>query len=192
MDKNLTVSLTIGRRGARLIAMAALILALAVPVAVVASDAFTDVPDSNTFHDDITALLDRGLTTGCGGGKFCPADNVTRGQMAAFMNRLFKAQGTALGYASIESDGTVSTGYARNLGEVAVTHTLAGYYQVNFGDLPIGPDQVIIVQPRETFGNEVCRVFQGTAVKTTVEVFCHTVAAGSPAVNIAFNVVVYN
>jgi len=192
MDKELTISLTIGRRAGRIMAVAALIFALAVPVVVIASDAFSDVPDSNTFHDDISALKARGLTTGCGGGKYCPKDNVSREQMAAFMNRLFKAQGTALGYASVEANGTVSTGYARNLQDVTVSHTLAGYYQVSLGDLPIGPDQVIIVQPRETFGNEACRVFQGAATKTTVEVFCHTIASGSPAVDIAFNVVVYN
>ena len=28
------------------------------------------------------------MTTGCGGGNYCPDSNVTRGQMAAFMNRL--------------------------------------------------------------------------------------------------------
>jgi len=28
------------------------------------------------------------VTTGCAAGKYCPNDNVTRGQMAAFMNRL--------------------------------------------------------------------------------------------------------
>ena len=192
MDRQLTVSLTIGRRGARLIAAALLIVALAVPVAVIASDAFSDVPNSNTFHDDISAMKERGITTGCAPTLYCPKDNVTREQMAGFLNRIFRSEGTAMGYASVEANGDVAEGYARNLGAVTVAHTLAGYYQVTLGGLTVRPDQVIIVQPRETFGNEVCRVFQGAANKTTVEVFCHTVAAGSPAVNIAFNVVVYN
>lgn len=75
---------------------------------------------------------------------------------------------------------------------MSVTHTLAGFYQVTLGGLTIRPDQVIHVTPRETFGNEVCRVFQGSADKTTIDVFCHTVAAGSPAVNIAFSVTAMN
>jgi hypothetical protein len=75
---------------------------------------------------------------------------------------------------------------------VSVTHTLTGYYRVSFGGLSIDEDQVIVVQPRETFGNELCRVFQGAAPITTVEVFCHTATTGSPAIDIPFNVVVFN
>ncbi|HEX2766163.1 MAG TPA: S-layer homology domain-containing protein [Candidatus Limnocylindria bacterium] len=61
---------------------------LAFPLGVLASHQFTDVPDSNPFHNDIDALVDSGVTSGCGGGKYCPSSNVTRGQMAAFLNRL--------------------------------------------------------------------------------------------------------
>jgi hypothetical protein len=70
--------------------LVALILgaALAFPLGVVASHQFSDVPNSNPYHADIDALADSGVTTGCGGGKYCPADFVTREQMAAFMNRL--------------------------------------------------------------------------------------------------------
>jgi len=56
---------------------------------VLASHSFSDVPDSHPFHADIAAVKDSGVSpTGCGGGKFCPDDNVTRGQMAAFLNRI--------------------------------------------------------------------------------------------------------
>jgi hypothetical protein len=61
---------------------------VAAPVAVIASHQFTDVPDFHTFHDDIDAIADAGLTYGCGGGNYCPDDNITRGEMAAFLNRL--------------------------------------------------------------------------------------------------------
>jgi hypothetical protein len=61
---------------------------LAFPLGVIASHQFSDVPDSNPYHADITALADAGVTTGCGGGKYCPSAYVTREQMAAFMNRL--------------------------------------------------------------------------------------------------------
>ena len=62
---------------------------LALPMGIVlASHQFSDVPNSNPFHADIDALVDAGVTAGCGGGRYCPKANVTREQMAAFLNRL--------------------------------------------------------------------------------------------------------
>lgn len=71
--------------------MAVVIAATAIPATVMASHQFTDVPDSNIFHGDIAAIRDAGVTQGCNppiNDKYCPDDFVTRGQMAAFMNRL--------------------------------------------------------------------------------------------------------
>jgi hypothetical protein len=86
-----------GRRRPRLVrrfALIGLVLALTIPAGVVlASHQFSDVPTSHTFHDDVEALVDAGITSGCGGGKFCLNDPVTRGQMAAFMNRLGSLSG---------------------------------------------------------------------------------------------------
>ncbi len=62
--------------------------ALAIPMWALASHQFSDVPSSNPFHSDISAIADAGVTGGCGGGKYCPQGYVTREQMAAFMNRL--------------------------------------------------------------------------------------------------------
>ncbi len=79
-------------RKRRLVAfVAALAVLITVPLTVVASDVFTDVPNSNVFHDDITWLANAGVTKGCNppdNTLFCPSDNVTREQMAAFMHRL--------------------------------------------------------------------------------------------------------
>ena len=63
---------------------------LAVPIAVVASHRFTDVPTTHQFHTDISAVADAGVSAGCDTSppKYCPEAVVTRGQMAAFMNRL--------------------------------------------------------------------------------------------------------
>lgn len=49
--------------------------------------AFTDVPRDNTHHDAIYAIRDAGVTEGCGGGRYCPQESVTRGQMATFLVR---------------------------------------------------------------------------------------------------------
>ena len=49
------------------------------------SGRFTDVPASNPFCGFIERMADEGITSGCGNGRFCPNDPVTRGQMAVFI-----------------------------------------------------------------------------------------------------------
>jgi hypothetical protein len=75
----------------------ALVLTTAVSTAVIAAHSFTDVPDDNTFHSDIAWLKDYRVTRGCNppaNTEFCPSDNVTREQMAAFMRRLSQTTGS--------------------------------------------------------------------------------------------------
>jgi len=52
-----------------------------------ASATFGDVPTTHVFHRFIEALVDAGITAGCGGGNYCPDNPVTRGQMAVFLSR---------------------------------------------------------------------------------------------------------
>lgn len=59
-----------------------------VPAVVLASHQFSDVPTNHPFHADITALRNAGVTGGCSATSYCPDQPVTRGQMAAFLNRL--------------------------------------------------------------------------------------------------------
>jgi hypothetical protein len=47
---------------------------------------FSDVPVGNPFHRFVEALVDSGVTGGCGGGMYCPNGVVTRGQMAVFLS----------------------------------------------------------------------------------------------------------
>ena len=105
-------------RTLRLVAIVA-VLAV-VPLAVLASDVFTDVPDSNVFHDDITWLAEEGVTRGCNppsNTEFCPGDNVTREQMAAFLHRL---SGSVLEDAAVGgSTGLEADLAAANLGTAA-------------------------------------------------------------------------
>ncbi len=49
------------------------------------ANVFPDVPCPSTFADWIEALAAEGITTGCGGGNFCPNNFVTRRQMAVFL-----------------------------------------------------------------------------------------------------------
>ncbi len=46
---------------------------------------FSDVSCPSTFADWIEALFDEGVTGGCGGGDYCPANPVRRDQMAVFL-----------------------------------------------------------------------------------------------------------
>ena len=55
-----------------------------------ATGMFTDVPAADPFAKWIEQLAREGVTTGCGGGKYCPNTAVTRGQMAAFLSKTFK------------------------------------------------------------------------------------------------------
>ncbi len=76
-------------RARRQLGVLALFVALAAfPLGALASHDFADVSAANSFHADISALTNSGVTSGCGGGNFCPSANVTREQMAAFLNRL--------------------------------------------------------------------------------------------------------
>ncbi len=108
------------RLTAFLVAMAVLI---ATPLAVVAADAFGDVPDSNVHHNDITWLADADITRGCNppaNDRFCPVDPVTRQQMASFLRRLAENQvvdaATAITAESAETAADADTvdGYHAN------------------------------------------------------------------------------
>lgn len=76
-----------------LVVLAALVGTLiVVPGAVYASHQFTDVPDSNVFHEGIAWMKDNRVTVGCNPPaytKYCPNDSVTRGQVAVFFARYF-------------------------------------------------------------------------------------------------------
>ena len=46
---------------------------------------FSDVPTTHIFYQYIEALSASGITSGCGGGNYCPDAPLTRGQMAVFL-----------------------------------------------------------------------------------------------------------
>jgi hypothetical protein len=65
----------------------ALALVLLLPTVALASDRFSDVPDSNSFHNVINTVAVAGITKGCTTTTFCPATAVRRDQMTAFIVR---------------------------------------------------------------------------------------------------------
>lgn len=59
------------------------------PACVSGAERFTDVPASSPFCRWIEELARRGVVTGCGGGRYCAADPVTREQMSVFLSGTF-------------------------------------------------------------------------------------------------------
>jgi S-layer homology domain len=102
---------------------------------VLASHQFSDVPNSNTFHAQIAWLTDNGITGGCGGGKYCPNDPVTRGQMAAFLYRYYLKFGSGSGPAGPPGP-TGDPGPQGDPGE----HGPSGATVINLS-LPVSPQQ---------------------------------------------------
>jgi len=80
-----------GRRWAKLTLVLAVLMIISAPAAVIAAGGhFTD-DENSIFEADINWMADSGVTLGCNpptNDHYCPNDNVTRGQMAAFMHRL--------------------------------------------------------------------------------------------------------
>jgi len=87
------------------------------PPAVGAGTGFNDVPTSHWAAAWIKQLATDGITTGCGGGNYCPEDPVTRAQMAIFLLR------SKYGAAYIPSGVGSSTGF----NDVPVTHWAAAW-----------------------------------------------------------------
>jgi hypothetical protein len=102
------------RRRLVLAAVAVSALAVAVPVALAT---FTDVPPDNPFYADINAIQGAGITQGCGGGNFCPTDNITRQAEAAFQHRGLPR--VALGSQTTSSFAGGSSG--ATIGQVSIT-----------------------------------------------------------------------
>jgi hypothetical protein len=47
-------------------------------------ETFTDVPRTSIYYRDVETIAHRGVTAGCAASSYCPADSVTREQLAVF------------------------------------------------------------------------------------------------------------
>jgi len=93
----------LGRRRVLVVGLATLGLLGAFVGGAFATHIFSDVPTGAYYHDDVSWLVARGITSGCGGGKYCPNDAVTRGQMAVFLHKM--ANRTRTGHFSCDATG---------------------------------------------------------------------------------------
>lgn len=56
-------------------------------------NSFSDVPPSHPFYRAVESVLHHGISSGCGAGRYCPDDVVTRGQLAVML--IAAASGTS-------------------------------------------------------------------------------------------------
>ena len=74
----------------------------------VAADYFAD-DNTSTFEDDINAIASVGITLGCNppaNDRYCPDDDVDRGQMAAFLRRALQLPAVAADYFADDNTST--------------------------------------------------------------------------------------
>ncbi len=104
-------------RSARVLVVLLLVVAVLAPVAVIAAGGHFVDDETSIFENDINWMADNGITQGCNpptNDRYCPNDNVTRGQMAAFMARLSRNE-VVDAADSVKLDGKAAGSYQNPL-----------------------------------------------------------------------------
>lgn len=86
------------------------------------TDYFVD-DNGSVFEGDINAVAEAGITKGCNppdNDRFCPDGKVTRGQMAAFLKRMFDYPLSNTDYFT-DDDGSIFEGDINSIAEAGVT-----------------------------------------------------------------------
>ncbi len=84
-----------------------------------ATDYFTD--DNGTTHEvSINRVRAAEITTGCAPSKYCPNDDVSRGQMASFLARAFELPATSTNYFT-DDNGTTHEGNINRVAAAGIT-----------------------------------------------------------------------
>lgn len=94
-----------------------LVRALGLPAA--SGNPFTD-DNGHMFEGAIESLAAAGITTGCGGTRFCPDQAVTRGQMAAFLTRALRLKPSKTDRFT-DDDGSMFEGAIESLASAGIT-----------------------------------------------------------------------
>jgi hypothetical protein len=91
------------------------------------TDFFGD--DNGSVHEsNINRIREAGVTFGCGDGVFCPADQVTRAQMASFLSRALNLPATSTDYFSDDTGDVHET----NINRVAAAGITLGCRTNNY------------------------------------------------------------
>ena len=129
-------------------AQMASLLVRALPVGSSSADAFSD--DTGSVHEqNINTLAAAGITSGCGGDRFCPNSAVTRGQMATFLVNALDLPSTITDYFR-DDDGSV---HEANVNALAASGITAGCSATSFCvDNPITRGQLAVMLERALGG----------------------------------------
>ncbi len=159
-------------RGVVFWVMLFMLLAIQPPTPATAQVSPFDDTGGSVHAADIALIAEWGITTGCNppaNDLFCPRDNVTRGQMAAFMRRSFRTPTSQYDYffdddtSVFEADINSITGVGITNGcnppsstqyctEDNITRGQMAAFLVRTLELPSGPD---------AFSDDSASVFQG-------------------------------
>ncbi|MCC6345867.1 MAG: S-layer homology domain-containing protein [Nitrospirales bacterium] len=123
---------------------------------------FADISPSYWAYDYINALYGSGITTGCGEGRYCPSDEVTRAQMAAFVIRAKFGESfshTTTPYFSDVSPENPYFKYVQKLKDEGIT-TVSGRYDSG-GDVTRGQAAAFIIRAKfgESFSHTTTPYF---------------------------------
>lgn len=94
------------------------------PAPTAPSGTFTDT-GASPFLSDIEWLVDAGITNGCGYGRFCPAESVSRAQMASFIARADGLPSAARDYFPDDA-GTIFEPDINRVAQAAITNGCGG------------------------------------------------------------------
>jgi hypothetical protein len=115
-------ALTLNKTAKAIAAYKATVVGVACPACTY--PAYADVATSNAFYGYVEFMREAAYTGGCAPGMYCPNDPVTRGQMAAFLER---AKRTAKSTYSWPATGTVFT-------DVPAGAQFAGFIEALYND----------------------------------------------------------
>jgi hypothetical protein len=90
---------------------------------------FSDVPASSAMCKYIKRVAELGISAGCGGSNYCPSQNVTREQMAAFIVRAVEGEPTITCTTAPFSDVPISDSmckYIKRVAELGITTGCGG------------------------------------------------------------------
>lgn len=103
--------------------------------------AFADnTATGNSFYNNVLALADAGITSGCGNGNFCIGDTVTRGQMAVFIIRALEGESSANCAATdtLFTDAPISNSFCKYVKALKARNITAGVSATEYGiDQPV-------------------------------------------------------
>lgn len=138
-------TIRVPKRWVRIAIIVGVTTLIVAPLTAVATHSFTDVPNDNTFHEDIAWLKDADVTRGCNpptNSLYCPDDNVTREQMAAFMRRLAENQVVDAGaVGGLDVSGLILAGPGL---ATASDDTVTSTASTTYVDIPSMSKQVVV------------------------------------------------